>query len=231
MSFRFFVRILSVAALAASFAAVQIKNNNDQKPRSTFPQGRDHLVSSKSLPTPTINILTRKHETDGAWFEFEEFQDISFCVSESGPGRCSPPPHVHPHQDEIFTVVEGTFNFMLNGETHVANSGSSVTVPKGATHTFWPSGDQNLTVRIRLEPALAGETFFENMWGIFYDSDYNPSLFEVLPVLCAGDVYLGDAPVFISHNVIPNYVCPLLEKMGFYRQYEAYTTTESFWKR
>ena len=39
--------------------------------------------------------------------------------------------HVHPHQEERFTIIAGEAHFTLNGEEHVAGAGETVVVPAG----------------------------------------------------------------------------------------------------
>ena len=52
------------------------------------------------------------------------------------PGWPGPPQHVHRAHDETFYVVSGTARFTSGTEALVAPSGSLVTAPIGAPHTF-----------------------------------------------------------------------------------------------
>ncbi len=47
-----------------------------------------------------------------------------------------PPVHVHHNEDEVIYVIEGTFEFWLDGETFIAAAGSAVFLPRGVPHTF-----------------------------------------------------------------------------------------------
>ena len=51
------------------------------------------------------------------------------------PGAGAPPNH-HAGEDESFYVLEGEFEFMVNGETLRATAGDFVKVPDGAAHAF-----------------------------------------------------------------------------------------------
>ena len=43
--------------------------------------------------------------------------------------------HVHPHQEERFTILAGEAHFTLNGAEHVAGAGETVVVPAGVPHS------------------------------------------------------------------------------------------------
>jgi glyoxylate utilization-related uncharacterized protein len=49
---------------------------------------------------------------------------------------------VHEHSDESFYVLEGTFDFSLDGGPFSAGPGSFVYLPKGVLHTHKAGGGQ-----------------------------------------------------------------------------------------
>jgi mannose-6-phosphate isomerase-like protein (cupin superfamily) len=53
------------------------------------------------------------------------------------PNRCAQPlTHVHPHNVEVFEVLEGEIELLFGTEWQTARAGESVTVPPGVRHTF-----------------------------------------------------------------------------------------------
>ena len=54
---------------------------------------------------------------------------------KTAPGAGAPPNH-HAGEDESFYVLEGEFEFFLNGETKNVSIGDFVKVPDGAVHAF-----------------------------------------------------------------------------------------------
>src|SRR5256885_14432496 len=56
----------------------------------------------------------------------------AFTVAEltAGP-ELGPPPHIHRHADESFYILEGTFDFSLNGQPFSARAGAFVHLPRG----------------------------------------------------------------------------------------------------
>ena len=56
------------------------------------------------------------------------------------PPGGGPPPHREPG-DEIFIIVEGRYEFLLDGERTEVGPGGVVFVPRGCTHAFRNVGD------------------------------------------------------------------------------------------
>jgi quercetin dioxygenase-like cupin family protein len=57
------------------------------------------------------------------------------------PGGHVPAGHVHPRQEERFTVIEGELRFKMHGQDVVATRGMTVSIPPGTAHWF---GNQTL---------------------------------------------------------------------------------------
>jgi mannose-6-phosphate isomerase-like protein (cupin superfamily) len=51
-----------------------------------------------------------------------------------GPG--GPPLHVHPDQDEVFIVEEGSYRFQCGDETFALAAGDSIFLPRNVPHSF-----------------------------------------------------------------------------------------------
>lgn len=52
------------------------------------------------------------------------------------PPLGGPPKHVHDHEDELFYVLKGTYEFYCGDTTMVAKKGDMVRLPKGIPHHF-----------------------------------------------------------------------------------------------
>jgi quercetin dioxygenase-like cupin family protein len=78
------------------------------------------------------------------------------------PGAHVPARHVHPVQEERFTVVAGRMRFRLGRGTIVAGPGETVLVPPGKAHWFGNAGkDEVAHARVEVRPALRMQEFFE----------------------------------------------------------------------
>jgi quercetin dioxygenase-like cupin family protein len=65
----------------------------------------------------------------------------AFTVAEliAGP-EMGPPPHIHRNNDESFYILEGRFDFSLDGKPFSAGPGEFVYLPKGVVHTHSAGG-------------------------------------------------------------------------------------------
>jgi quercetin dioxygenase-like cupin family protein len=78
---------------------------------------------------PGGQLVTRKvsgEQTGGAYSLFE------VAVGPEGGSQ----PHVQHREDECFYVLEGAFEFLIEGVKIKANAGSLIYIPKGNLHTF-----------------------------------------------------------------------------------------------
>lgn len=62
-------------------------------------------------------------------------------VSNVEPG-VGIPPHIHTKEDEIFRVIEGQVEIMVDGETSILNAGDIVFAPKGIPHSWQVVGTE-----------------------------------------------------------------------------------------
>lgn len=53
-----------------------------------------------------------------------------------------PPIHVHHDEDEVIHLIEGAYEFWLDGSTFRRSAGESVFLPRGVPHTFRVIGDR-----------------------------------------------------------------------------------------
>ncbi|GAB2791918.1 hypothetical protein GCM10027275_40960 [Rhabdobacter roseus] len=72
------------------------------------------------------DIKISARDTDGLLTVFE------YLGNEKG----GPPLHLHPHQDEIFCVIEGRYLFEVGGEKHQLAAGDTIFLPRQVPHTF-----------------------------------------------------------------------------------------------
>jgi quercetin dioxygenase-like cupin family protein len=66
---------------------------------------------------------------------------FSVVEGTSAPGTFVPP-HLHLRQDEMFYVLEGTYEFELEGRNVAAPAGTFVHVPRGTMHGFANRSDR-----------------------------------------------------------------------------------------
>ena len=78
-----------------------------------------------------LRVLLTTEATGGA---------ISVLMGWHKPGE-GPPDHVHFSQEEVFFVLEGTYELTVGDETSTAGPGTIVFIPRNVVHRFKNVGD------------------------------------------------------------------------------------------
>ena len=73
-----------------------------------------------------------------------------------------PPPHIHHREDEMFQVLEGTYEWTVGGKTFVATAGATIFAPRGVPHTYRYVGQTPGRLMCVITPA-GFEGFFEEI--------------------------------------------------------------------
>ena len=76
----------------------------------------------------------------------------AMLTQSSRPGG-GPPPHSHLHEDETFFVLEGDYEFLLDGEWRKVQRAEAVYGPRGSIHTFRNAGTTDGKVLVFVSPA------------------------------------------------------------------------------
>src|SRR5713226_5090882 len=78
-----------------------------------------------------MNVLLTTEATGGA---------ISVIMGCHKRGE-GPPDHVHFNQEEVFFIVEGTYELTVGEQTSTAGPGTIVFIPRNVVHRFKHVGD------------------------------------------------------------------------------------------
>ena len=92
------------------------------------------------------------HETNGQY---------AVVISNTPPDG-GPPPHVHEHEDELFYVLEGQYEFTCGNEIMQASPGALVYLPRNLPHSFRNVGDTKGVLINTITPG-GFEAFFEEI--------------------------------------------------------------------
>lgn len=72
-----------------------------------------------------------------------------------------PARHVHPAQEEVFTVLAGRMRFRIGRRTLLAGPGDRVAVPPETVHWFGNTGPESAHARVEVSPALRMQELLE----------------------------------------------------------------------
>ena len=129
------------------------------------------LINPKAA-TKTVFTATAE-STDGDYVEIE---------TTYPPNSAPPPLHLHPSQDETFTVLAGSLHGVRGEEDFTIAVGDVLEIPRGTPHKMWATGD-GAVVRWRTAPAMRTGELFCALWEAARDNDWEPGplqLFEVI---------------------------------------------------
>lgn len=83
-------------------------------------------------------------------------------VISTTPSEGGPPLHVHQHEDEMFYVLEGTYEFRFGEETMIATKGDLIHLPRYIPHSFSNIGSEPGVMINTITPG-GFEQFFEEI--------------------------------------------------------------------
>ena len=73
------------------------------------------------------------------------------------------PPHIHPGQDEFLYILEGRFDFILDGEEAVGEPGDLITLPRGIPHGIFNKSDQTIKTLFWVTPT---QKLYDLFWAL-----------------------------------------------------------------
>lgn len=106
----------------------------------------------KFLGVHPNDLKISSKDTDGQLSVFEY----------TGLGKTGPMLHIHFQQDEIFTITEGEYRFVVGKDTHHLKAGQTIFLPRGIPHTWIQLSDKGRMIYM-LQPAGKMEEFFSFM--------------------------------------------------------------------
>lgn len=135
--------------------------------------------------------IETSEETNGQYILFE---------FEIPPKGFVPVRHIHPSQDEHFEILSGSLRLELNGETKEIIAGDKIIIPSGKPHQWWnDSSHTTVKAKIKFEPALKTEIFFEQFFGLANEgktkNDGSPKFMQIMAMSNTYDIYISGPPV------------------------------------
>ena len=124
-----------------------------------------------------LKILLTTEATGGA---------ISVLMGWHKPGE-GPPDHVHFSQEEMFFILDGTYELTVGGQTSTAGPGTIVFIPRNVVHRFKNVGE---TTACMLDWSLPG------------GQDH---YFKAISDLATGDGFTGERAMELSKTFDTNF--------------------------
>lgn len=89
--------------------------------------------------------------------------ESSFAWHATFPPGTFVPPHIHPQQDEFLYILEGRFDFLLDGKEEFAEPGDLVRLPMGQPHGIFNKSDTAVKCMFWVSPA---RQLFDLFWAL-----------------------------------------------------------------
>jgi mannose-6-phosphate isomerase-like protein (cupin superfamily) len=112
--------------------------------------------------------------TGGAYVEIE---------ATYPPHSRKPPMHLHPNQDEHFTVVSGVLRALVGGVEQTVTAGEELDVPRGTPHQMTAEDDGPTVFLWRTTPALRTDQMFCDLWQVASDNGFEPDPMKAYEVV------------------------------------------------
>ncbi|WP_295122476.1 cupin domain-containing protein [uncultured Chitinophaga sp.] len=148
-------------------------------------KGRIHgHLQLKGVNRNVLDVKISGSDTDGDLAIFEQ--------TSLSQGRGTPL-HVHPAQDEIFYVLEGSYQFKVGDQKFKLASGESIFLPRKIPHA-WTQASAKGRMLVILQPAGKLENFFVTMAGM----DHEPSREEVARAFADNEMQVVGPPLTLE---------------------------------
>jgi mannose-6-phosphate isomerase-like protein (cupin superfamily) len=106
---------------------------------------------------PFFNPATGEWITYTAIAEDSDGQHVRFHWASAPGGVVAE--HIHPRQEERFTIAAGQAHFTLNGQKRVASAGQAIVIPAGVPHSVGNPGPAQIDGIVERRPARQAKGF------------------------------------------------------------------------
>jgi len=138
--------------------------------------------------------------------------------------------HVHPHQEERFTIVAGEAHFTVNGEERVVGPGETIVVPVGVRHSESNPGSVEIEGVVELRPALHSKEMHEAFAGLGLEGKTTPRGAPKNPLQLGATLWYfrhesrpTSPPIWVQNLVLPP-LSMLAKVFGVHPYYDRWDT-------
>lgn len=163
-----------------------------------------------------MTFLATWAETNGTHLKID-------CVSPASSEREKS--HVHPYQENRFTIVKGGLHFTINGKDQLANVGDVISIPKNVPHSFYNSGNTDAHYIQEFFPALKIDRLFETFFVLAREGKLNksgtPNILRTALILLNFEKEIRvTQPNWILQKTTFQLLAPIARLMGYKAFYE-----------
>jgi quercetin dioxygenase-like cupin family protein len=143
------------------------------------------------------NVMLRFMETTTESAGARHVQEARYA-----PNSRPPPNHVHPRQEEIFTITSGALRFVIDGTERIVRAGDELVLPANTPHYAHNPHPEPAIVRWETRPALRTAELFRSLYGAM-KGRAKPRLVDAAAILreYSDEMVLAKPPVPIQKIV------------------------------
>ncbi|MFO7623533.1 MAG: cupin domain-containing protein [Anaerolineales bacterium] len=168
------------------------------------------------LDAEGYGLIFRKtaQDTQGELLEMEAFYR---------PKGELPPQHYHPHQEEYFQVLAGTFLVVIGTDKLTFSTGEDFKIPAGTSHAMQNVSAEKGQLLWQTRPALQSEGFFETVWKMDRDSPSDKrTLGQILQLALIFQEYSREVHLSNpSQRIILKLLAPVARILGYKAQWRS----------
>lgn len=148
-------------------------------------EGRIHgSIKLKGVNSNILDVKVSGKDTEGDLAIFEQ--------TSLSPGKGTPY-HVHPGQDEIFHVTDGSYRFKVGDDLFDLTVGDSIFLPRAVPHA-WTQISAKGKMTVTVQPAGKLENFFITMAAL----DHEPTPSEIAKIFSDNEMQVVGPPLKIG---------------------------------
>tara|TARA_R110002126_G_scaffold291790_1_gene458429 strand:- start:10346 stop:10915 length:570 start_codon:yes stop_codon:yes gene_type:complete len=157
------------------------------------------------------------------WLETNGTQLSIDCVSP--PSNTREKMHIHPHQENRFTIRSGELIFTIDGKLVRAVSGDVISIPKNIPHTFHNESDTDAHYIQDFFPALRIDSLFETFFVLAEQGKLNkngsPNILRIALILLhfQKEIKLS-SPSWVPQKTLFKLLSPFAKALGYKAFYE-----------
>jgi quercetin dioxygenase-like cupin family protein len=148
-------------------------------------EGRYHgHIQLKGVNQNILDVKVSGKDTNG---------DLAIFEQTSLSPKRGVPLHVHPHQDEIFHILDGEYHFQVGETKHELTTGDTIFLPRNVPHA-WVQMAERGKMTVIMQPAGKLEEFFVTMAAL----DHEPTQQEVARIFAEHDMQVVGPPMKVG---------------------------------
>jgi|ERR1700722_9244278 quercetin dioxygenase-like cupin family protein len=197
--------------------------------------GPRHAPASRQASKGEVNHVTFRpffNRATGEWIEYtataeDNGGELVRFNWRSVPGGTITE-HMHPDQEERFTIVAGEAHFTVAGQETTAKAGETVVVPAGVRHSEGNLGSVEIAGVVELRPALRTKEFHEAVAGLVADGRTTPRGAPKNPLRLGATFWhfrhesrVTSPPIWIQNLMLPTFAL-LAKVLGVKPYYESW---------